>query len=273
MVEDITAICRRIRERLIEMHSISRASHIGSAYSCVEILAALYFSVLRLYPEDPRHPDRDRFVLSKGHAASTLYAALALKGLIQEETLKGFHLAEGTLPGHPDRLTVPFVEASTGSLGHGLPICVGIAYALKLRGSNSRTYVLMSDGEIQEGSVWEAANNASRLELENLTAIIDANRLQAFERTDRIMPIKSFRPKWESFGWCVEEVDGHNLEELVEILSSVPVKKSRPTILIAHTVKGKGISEFEDSLEWHYKSPDPLKTEEYMRELHEKRIC
>jgi transketolase len=271
-VRDFAGRAREIRSRLLQMHAKANASHIASSFSSVEILISLYFSILRIFPENPNHPLRDRFILSKGHAASALYVSLAFRGLIPLEWLDCYHLDGSNLPGHPDRLLIPFCEASTGSLGHGLPMGVGMAYALKLNDNASRIFVLMSDGEIQEGSVWEAANTGSRLHLDNLIAIIDANKWQAYERTDHIMPIHTFRSKWKAFGWSVREVDGHHVEKLIKILRKVPFETEKPSIVIAHTTKGKGIREFENKLEWHYRSPRPEDLEPYFRELNEKSI-
>ncbi len=267
-MNDLKKIAKEIRKKVLLMHTNAKVSHIGSSFSCIEILAALYFHVLKIFPEQPDHPMRDRFILSKGHASSALYTTLAFRELIPMIWIeKDFY--QGKLPGHPDRLLTPFIEVSTGSLGHGLPIGVGRAYALKLDNRQARTFVLMSDGEIQEGSVWEAANNASRLKLDNLIGIIDANRLQGFEKTDNIMPIASFRAKWEAFGWSVEEIDGHDLDALIMVLKDIPFKTEKPSLLIAHTIKGKGIEEFEDKLEWHYHSPKLDNLEEYLKELDE----
>ncbi len=190
-MENLDIISCEIRKKLLCMHTNAKASHIASSLSSVEILVALYFSILKIFPEDPKHPLRDRFIMSKGHAASSLYAALAFRGLIPMQWLDNYHFDGSNLPGHPDRLLTPFVETSTGSLGHGLPIGLGLSYALKLNNNPSRTFVLMSDGEVQEGTTWESANNASRLHLDNLVAVIDANKWQAYERTDNIMPIHS----------------------------------------------------------------------------------
>jgi len=272
ILKDLKNICLNVRKKVLLMHTKANASHIGSCFSCIEILVSLYFLILKIFSKNPKHPLRDRFILSKGHAASALYATLALRKLVPMEWLKNYHLNGSNLSGHPDRLKVPFVEISTGSLGHGLPIGLGIAYALKLDDNSARVFVLMSDGEIQEGSVWEAANNASRLKLDNLIGIIDANKLQAFERTDNIMPISSFKSKWESFGWSVKEVDGHDLEDLISVLQGVPFEPERPSLIIAHTLKGKGIKEFEDKLEWHYRSPKPDSLERYLGELYEKSL-
>ena len=268
--DDLRKSCREIRKKLVCLHADARASHIGSSFSCVEILVALYFSILKVFPERPGHPSRDRFILSKGHAASALYAVLVFRGLIAPELLEGFHRDGSRLPGHPDRLLLPFIEASTGSLGHGLAMAVGMAYALKLAGSPARVFALMSDGEMEEGTVWESANAGSRLKLDNLTGIVDANKLQAFARTDSIMPIASFKGKWEAFGWSVREVDGHSVEGLVDLLKKVPFDEGKPSCVIAHTIKGKGISEMEGKMAYHYRSPRPEQVERFIRELDEK---
>lgn len=269
-ISELNKISFEIRKKVLQMHTKAKASHIGSSFSCVEILTTLYFEILKIFPGNPAHPYRDRFILSKGHAASALYATLAFRGLIPRDWLDNYHMDNSNLPGHPDRLLTPYIEASTGSLGHGLPIGVGIAYALKLNKNNSSmVFVLMSDGEIQEGSVWEAANNGSRLCLDNLVGIIDANKLQAYERTDTIMPIYSFKAKFEAFGWAVKEVNGHDIEKLINLFKAIPFSYRKPSLIIAHTIKGKGIKDFEDKLEWHYFSPKPENVNKYLKELDE----
>lgn len=271
-MKNLKEICRSIRKTLIRLHAAANASHIGSSFSCIEVLVSLYFAILRIYPEDPKHPLRDRFILSKGHAASALYATLAFRKLLEREVLETYHLDGSPLSGHQDRLFVPFVETSTGSLGHGLAMAVGVAYALKLEGSPARVFVLMSDGEMEEGSVWEAANSARRLRLDNLVGIVDANKLQAFERTDNIMPIASFKGKWEAFGWSAREVDGHSTAALIDVLQGVPFRENKPSCIVAHTVKGKGIREFEGNMAWHYRSPRPEDVARYLRELDEEGV-
>jgi transketolase len=193
--------------------------------------------------------------------------------LIPKEWLDDYASEGSRFIGHVDRFSVPFVEASTGSLGHGLPIGLGMAYALQLSSNPSRVFVFMSDGEIQEGTVWEAAHIAARLKLHQLTAIIDANRWQSYARTDEIMPISSFKSKWESFGWAVAEVDGHDFAAMEKIFNQLPLHPSKPSIIIAHTTKGKGIKEFEDKLGWHYWSPKPPDVDRYLKELDEKCVC
>ena len=260
-------IATEIRKRILRMHAKSRNSHIGSAFSIVEILIMLYFRILKINPKEPKDANRDRFILSKGHAVSALYATLAKRGFFNEEILDKYCIDGGILPGHPDRFSVPGIESSTGSLGHGLPIGVGLAFAGKKDKKNYRVFVLMSDGECEEGSIWEAAISASRLKLDNLIGIIDANKLQAYEKTNNIQSISSLKGKFENFGWSVREVDGHNFEQLREVFKSTPFKKEKPTMIIAHTIKGKGIPTMENKLEWHYRSPKENQLKDFIEML------
>ena len=260
-------IATEIRKRILRMHAKSRNSHIGSAFSIVEILIILYFRILKINPKESKDANRDRFILSKGHAVSAWYATLAKKGFFNEEILDKYCIDGGILSGHPDRFSIPGIEASTGSLGHGLPIGVGLAFAGKKDRKNYRVFVLMSDGECEEGSVWEAAISASRLKLDNLVGIIDANKLQAYEKTDNIQPISSLKGKFENFGWSVKETDGHNFEKLEQVFRNIPIKKEKPTMIIAHTIKGKGIPTMENKLEWHYKSPKENQLKDFFEML------
>lgn len=238
------------RKRLVEMHQTG--SHFGSALSIVDILAVLYHRILRI--PSPDDPSRDRFLLSKGHAASAWYVTLVSRGFAPEQVLTEY-LADGSrLYGHPVRDGLPGIEASTGALGHGLPIAVGLALAARIDGSASRTFVLMGDGETQEGSVWEGAMLASRLKLESLVAIIDANGFQGFDEVANIQPIETFRSRWEAFGWAVKEANGHDHAELEDVLREIPFRAGCPSLLIAHTVKGKGVDEMEGRFESHYLS-------------------
>lgn len=258
---ELLNISREIREKILIMHAKSNESHLGSALSIVDILVVLYFRILNIDPLNPYEGNRDRFILSKGHAASALYAVLARRGFFEEELLDSFAENGGKISVHPERFSVPGVEASTGSLGHGLSIGVGIAFSTKKDNQNFKTFVLMSDGECEEGSIWEAAISASRFKLDNLIGIIDKNKWQAYERTDAIQNLSLLKSKWEAFGWSCKEVDGHNIQELIQTFKSVPFEIGKPSIVIADTVKGKGIPEIEDKMEWHYKSPkfDELK--------------
>lgn len=249
------------------MISRARSAHIGSVYSAVEILACLYGGILRVRPADPDWSERDRFVMSKGHACAGLYAALALRGFFPIERLEQFYTDGGTLVGHVTHKGVPGVEVSTGALGHGLAIAVGLAAGLKRRRSGSRVFALLSDGECDEGSTWEAALLAPAWGLANLTAIIDYNKIQSLGRVDEVLPLEPFADKWRSFRWDVTEVDGHDLDALWNFLDPHSWVSDRPRCIVAHTVKGKGVSLFEDDLLWHYRSPTGEEYDRARREL------
>lgn len=250
MSENVARAAREIRKDVLRMHR--RGSNVGSALSAVDILAALYFDAMNIpAPDDPR---RDRFILSKGHAAAALYATLAQRGFLDHASLAGF-LGDGTpLAGHPAEGAVPGVEVSTGSLGHGLPIAVGLALAAKRDGRSHRVFVLMGCGEMQEGSVWEGVIQAARLGLDNLVAVVDANALQGYGRTAEIQPVETFAPRLEAFGWSVREVGGHDVRALGGALRGVPFAPGKPSAVVARTVMGKGVAEMEDRLEWHYRN-------------------
>ena len=267
LIMEYSHVSKKIRERVLKMIFESGSSHIGSAFSCVDILTVLYFNILSIDPKNPLNSDRDRFILSKGHAASALYAALAERGFFPEENLDSYCRDKSNLPGHPTLRCVPGVEASTGSLGHGLAIGSGMAFAGKKDNKNYRVFVLMSDGECNEGSVWESAMFSAHHKLDNLIGIIDYNKLQAMGRTDEVIGLEPLRKKWESFGWAVEETDGHNHSEIEKRLKKTPFKKDKPSLIIAHTTKGKGVSFMEDKLEWHYKSPDKEQFAKALKEL------
>jgi transketolase len=246
---------RRIRINSLRMVHQARMGHPGGDLSCADILAVLYFHVLRVQPSAPRDPDRDRFVLSKGHASAALYAALAERGFFPPEDLDTYMRLLSPLNGHPDRNKVPGVEANTGPLGHGLPIAVGMAKAAQLDGASWRTFVLTGDGELQEGSNWEAIMAAAHLGLDNLTAIVDRNRLQQGDATEKTVALEPLGDRWLAFGWSVVDVDGHDVDALVKVLSEVPAVPGRPTCVIARTNKGRGVSFIEDRVEWHHRVP------------------
>lgn len=267
MMSGTEIIAKEIRKSIVAMHQIGPS--VGSALSIADILAVLYFDVMNIAAYDD--PDRDRFILSKGHAVSALYATLAEKGFIKKDILSNYLRKGGTLYGHPVRGSVSGIEASTGSLGHGLPIGIGIAWAAKNDMKNYKVFVLMGDGECQEGSVWEGAMIASRLKLNNIIAIIDANNLQGYEKVSNIQPIDTFKKKWEAFGWNVVEVDGHNVAELKKVLQNLTLNINKPTVLIAHTTKGKGIAEMEGKLDWHYYSVPKEKVSLFIEELEGKK--
>ena len=255
-LSELEAITRRIRGKVVEMSHKARAPHLGSGLSCVDILAAAYWGALRVNPQDPKQPERDRFILSKGHAAAALYATLAYRGFFEIELLDTYGKPGSCLEEHPGPGCAPGVEVATGSLGHGLSLGVGMALAGRLQGQSYRVFALLSDGECNEGSVWEAAMFAAGQGLDRMLAIIDYNRWQATGRSEEIMALKPLRQKWEAFGWSVYEVDGHNLGALIDLMRKVPDGSGKPIMLIAHTVKGKGISFMEDDNNWHYRIPD-----------------
>lgn len=263
---DYSQIAKEIRKKVLKMFFDSQTAHIGSSLSEVDILTILYFKILSIDPKNPTAEDGDRFLLSKGHGAAALYATLAQRGFFPEETLDIYCQNGGKLPSHSTRGCVPGVEVSTGSLGHGLPMGCGMALAGKRDSKKYRVFVLLSDGECDEGSNWEAALFASHHKLDNLIAIIDYNKLQAFGRTNEVLNLEPLDKKWQDFGWEVKEIDGHNFEEIENGLSKIPFQKGKPSLLIAHTIKGKGVSFMEDKLEWHYKN---LTKEEYEQALKE----
>ncbi len=251
-----TAMARSVRRSLVEISHRDHIPHLGSSLSCVDILAALYGGVLSVSPERASDPDRDRFLLSKGHAACALYATLSERGFIPRDLLRGIGSAGHPLEEHPGPRCAPGVEAATGSLGHGLSLGAGMALAGRLQGRSYRVYVLMSDGECNEGSVWEAAMLAPALRLERLAAIIDFNGWQATGRSRETTALDPLAAKWAAFGWSVREVDGHDPEALDAALRNVPDGTGRPVAVVARTVKGKGISFMEDDNNWHYRIPD-----------------
>lgn len=253
-------IAKEVRRNILKMHFLSKESHIGSALSCADILAVLYFSALNINPKKPLDENRDRFILSKGHAVSALYAVLAERGFFSKKLLDTFCQDGSALPGHSTKNTAPGVEVSTGSLGHGLPMGVGMALAAKKDKKKWRVFVLMSDGECDEGTTWESALFAAHHKLDNLTVIIDRNRFQALGRTSEVLNTEPLKDKWLTFGWQFREIKGHNFDETEKAFSEVPFEKNKPSVIIADTIKGSGgktnCKIFEDKLEWHYKSPD-----------------
>lgn len=255
-LDDLRAFARRIRLHALEMIGRSKASHLGSNFSMAELLAVLYRGgILHFDPEHPKWPGRDRFVLSKGHACAVLYASLAEMGFFPLEWLYSFYLDGGKLWGHATHKGVPGVEVSTGSLGHGLPMAVGMSLALKRDNGPQRVFCLMSDGECDEGSNWEAALFAAHHGLDNLVAIVDYNKIQALGKVSDVLGLEPFTEKWRAFGWDTREVDGHDVEALHRAFHDLPFGKGAPLCLIAHTVKGKGVGFMENQLLWHYRSP------------------
>ncbi len=264
---DAVELARRIRIDAVNMTSRGRSSHVGSVLGMADILAALYGGVLRFRPEDPSWTGRDRVVLSKGHAGAGMYAVLAEVGFFDVELLDR-HCADGSIfSGHVSHKGVPGVEFSTGSLGHGLGVCAGMALAGVLDGATHRVYCVMSDGECDEGSVWEAAMFAAHHKLSNLVAVIDYNKIQSLAPVAETLGLEPFADKWRAFGWRVVEAPGHDIEALQATLDVLPSSWSQPTVVIAHTTKGKGVSFMENSVLWHYRTPQGDEYEAAIGEL------
>jgi transketolase len=249
--QDLAGYAHRIRRHIVQMCGGPEGGHIGGSLSCTDILVALYFSVLRVDPAALDDPDRDIFLLSKGHGAIALYATLAERGFLPVAELAGYARPGSRLGGHPLR-AVPGVELPTGSLGHGLALGLGFALAARLSGRSSQAFVLLGDGELQEGSCWEAAIGAAAQGADNLVAIVDRNRLQLTGRTEDIASLEPLGQRWRSFGWQVAEVDGHDHGELVDALSTAPWTPGQPSVIIARTVKGHGVPMVADKVSSHY---------------------
>ncbi len=260
-------IARQVRLDIIEMLYRSGSGHLGGSLSATDILVALFFAEMRARPADPCWPDRDRFILSKGHGAPALYAVLSRLGYFPREELATLRRFGSMLQGHPDSGCTPGVEIPTGSLGQGLSIANGLALAARLNGHGSRIFVLMGDGEIQEGQIWEAAMSAAHYGLDNLTAVVDRNRLQIDGRTSEVMSLEPLPAKWQAFGWHTLEVDGHDIPQLLEALNSCRSVTGKPSVIIAHTVKGKGVSVFEDKAKYHGVAPNDEEYQQALKEL------
>lgn len=262
-----TELARRVRIHALHMTSQGGGSHIGSVLSIVDILAVLYGDALRVDPARPSWPDRDRFILSKGHAGAGVYAVLAERGFFPVEILKTHYRDGSDLSGHVSHKGVPGVELSTGSLGHGLSVGTGMAYGAMLDRKAHRVFVLLSDGECDEGSVWEAVLFAAHHGLHNLVAIVDYNNVQSLDTVANTLGLEPFADKWRSFGWTVVEVDGHDHASLRSVLAEVPARAGTPTCVLAHTVKGKGVSFMENEVLWHYRTAKGEEFDAALREL------
>jgi transketolase len=255
-------MARQVRRKTMEIIYKTGSPHIGSSFSIVEILTVLYFRILSITPGEMESPERDRFILSKGHACPALYVTLFLRGLMTQESLDGFAVDQGCLEHHPTKNLSSGIELSTGSLGHGLSVACGMAFAAKYDRSPARIFTLMGDGELNEGSNWEAILFAAHWKLDNLVAIIDYNRIQALGRTEEILDLDPLPDKWRSFGWEVAVVDGHDINELLKVFENISIHAQKPTVIIANTTKGKGVCFMENDLLWHYRCPDD---EEYAK--------
>ncbi len=249
-------LARRIRARIIENSHRTHTPHLGSCLSCVDILVAAYFNTLRLDPENPSDPDRDRFILSKGHGAPALFQVLALRGFYPVSMLDSYGEDGGLFAEHPPTPAhLPGIEAATGSLGHGMPMGLGMALAGRIHGRSYNVIALVSDGECNEGAIWESAMLAAAQRVERLCVVVDFNKWQATGRSVEVMGESSLTDKWRAFGWSTSELDGHDMKSLVEHLTCVPDGSGKPVALVAHTVKGKGVSFMEDDNNWHYRIP------------------
>jgi transketolase len=266
-IAQLQAQAREIRLDILEMIYTVQSGHPGGSLSATDIVTALYFHFMGVDPHHPDWPDRDRFILSKGHACPVLYATLARKGFFPVEELHTLREINGRLQGHPDMNKTPGLDMSTGSLGQGLSAGVGIALGLKLDGRKSHVYVMLGDGELNEGQIWEAALSASKYHLDNLIAILDYNNLQLDGTCDVVMPIEPLVDKWYAFNWQVFEMDGHNMGEIIETIQRAQEVKGYPSIIIAQTIKGKGVSFMENECDWHGKPPDDQQYQQALAEL------
>jgi transketolase len=268
-IEELTAMARTIRCDIINMITTAKSGHPGGSLSATDIVTALYFRVMRLDPENPDWPDRDRFILSKGHACPVWYAALAERGYFDKEHLGTLRRLDSILQGHADMKKTPGVDMTVGSLGQGLSAGLGMALSGKLRKKDYHVWVIIGDGEIQEGAIWEAAMAAAKWKLDNLTAILDRNHLQNDDFVHKIMPLEPVADKWRAFNWHVMEIDGHDMEHIVMALETAKTIKGKPTIIVAHTVKGKGVSFMENVAVWHGKAPSEQQAQCALQEISE----
>ncbi|TKJ32595.1 transketolase [bacterium (candidate division B38) B3_B38] len=266
-VKELEKIALQIRRMVVKMVFTAQSGHLGGSLSVAEIISVLYFSELRIDPRNPNWPDRDRLVPSKGHCAPAIYAALALRGFIDPECLTTLRQLDSILQGHPCMTSTPGIDMSTGSLGHGLSIGVGMALGGRLKRSNFLVYVLLGDGELNEGQNWEAAMAATKLSLSNLIAIVDRNRIQLDGPTEEIMPLEPLMEKWKAFNWNTISIDGHSVEEISDSIQWAKENQDRPSVIIANTIKGKGVSFMENTHKWHGRPPTREEYEMAIREL------
>jgi transketolase len=266
--QDLVKISNIIRKDIVDIaYKAGGPSHPGPALSCTDIVTALYFKIMNIRPDDPHWEDRDRLILSKGHACPVIYAALAEKGYFDKGWLYTLRQIGSKLQGHPDMNKTPGIDMTSGSLGHGLSAGLGMALALKIKKKKSKVFVILGDGELQEGLVWEAAMAAPRLRADNLIAIVDYNHFQSCGSTEEILPLEPLADKWKAFGWRVLEMNGHNMDDIVNKLEMACMFIGKPTVIIAHTVKGKGVSYMENDNTWHQKTPTEEQYIQAMKEL------
>lgn len=268
LVRELGEQAQRFRMQVLDMVYGAQTGHLGGSFSAAEIMACLYLHHLKIDPDNPTWPERDRFLLSKGHAAPMLYAALAARGFLRPEELRGLRQLGSRLPGHPEPMTTPGVEIAAGPLGHGLAIACGMALSFRVDGlRHRRVYVLLGDGEINAGLVWEAAMTAAKYELDTITAILDYNGVQQTGTTAEVMPTEPIADKWRAFNWHTMEIDGHNVRAILDALDAADEVHAHPTVIIARTTKGKGVGFMEGDYRWHGKPPTPDEYERARPEL------
>ncbi|SHF77934.1 transketolase subunit A [Caldanaerobius fijiensis DSM 17918] len=265
--EKLAHIATEVRRNIIKSVTAAKSGHPGGSLSATDILVTLYFEIMNIDPKNPKWEERDRFVLSKGHAAPALYAVLAERGYFPKEELMKLRQTGAMLQGHPDMKSTPGVDMTTGSLGQGLSAANGMALAAKLDKKSYRVYVMLGDGEIQEGMIWEAAMTSAHYKLDNLTAFLDYNKLQIDGTNDEVMTVEPVVDKWKAFGWNVLEIDGHNYDQIRDAVKKAKETKGKPTMIIAHTVKGKGVSFMENQVGWHGSAPNEEQMERALLEL------
>lgn len=268
-IQALKTTANEIRKSIVQMVSTAKSGHPGGSLSATDILTVLYFHKMNIDPANPKNPKRDRFVLSKGHASPAIYSTLAERGFFSKELLNSFRAYGSILQGHPDMKKVSGIDMSTGSLGQGLSVANGMAFAAKMSGESYRTYVLLGDGEVQEGQIWEAAMTAAHHKLDNICAILDNNNLQIDGNVDKVKGIEPLDKKWEAFGWNVIKINGHDFGAIIKAFDEAEKMKGKPTIILATTVKGKGVSFMEDACEFHGAAPNADQTEKALRELND----
>ncbi|MBI4040993.1 MAG: transketolase [Deltaproteobacteria bacterium] len=265
--QKLSETARALRMLSLQMITEAQSGHPGGSLSAADLVTVLFFHYMTHNPHEPHWPERDRFVLSKGHGVPVVYAALAKCGYFPEEELMTLRKINSRLQGHPDHVRLPFMETSSGSLGQGLSIAQGMAMAAKLDQKKYKTYCLLGDGETQEGQIWEAAMSAPKYQLDNLIAILDFNKGQIDGYTEDVMNLSPLKAKWEAFNWEVQEIDGHDLHQIFAALNHAQISRKKPHMIIAHTIKGKGVSFMEDNIDWHGKSPSLKERDQAIEEL------
>ena len=266
-IRELELQAAKCRKAVLRMVKANQAGHLGPAFSCMDFVTAIYFHSMKIDPKNPKMADRDRFILSAGHKCLAQYAALSELGFFEESVLDTFGSLHAKIPGHPDMHKLPGVEANTGALGHGLNLACGMALAARLDDNGSKVFVIMGDGELAEGSNWEAAAVAAHYNLDNIVVVVDQNNLQISGRTYDVMDFRPVGEHFAGFGWAVKEIDGHNMEEIVDALDSLPLEKGKPNLIVAHTTKGKGCSFAEDQASFHYWKPSGDDFEKAMKEI------